>query len=261
VADVVGELEAAITAAGTLLVWAEKYRHADPNALPSSRRRLLELADRARRLARTGALGGTTASDVLRDVHEANQGLRGGIDAVRSSATYRGAVDAYASGNAVVLLDLLPRIFADLRAAPPPAAAFWTPTWQHRGRPLPVERVVEDLVGIREDGIRAFGDDLVPGVDPALPAILMSIDPHSGVPLAIRYDGAVLPTPCLYLGDDQLVFPVERLRLPFTVVLAAPGEPLDEWLADGPAYLEALAVACRHAALPLAEKPTPAASS
>lgn len=248
-ADVAAELEAALTSGGTLLVWAEKYRYADADALPSLRRQLLALGDHGRRLARAGALQEHTAREVLDAVTLVNRATRRLIDDHRSSAPYRRAVEAHAAGDAIRLAALLPTIFADLHLAPPPATAFWTPAWQNRGRPLPAARIAADLRDLAALGIPASGDDLTPGVDPELPGVLLSVTAPLGVPLALRYDGTRLSLPCLRLCDDLLLIPIARLQLPFLVTLALPDEPLDEWIADPPAYLDALEHACRQQGL------------
>jgi hypothetical protein len=249
-ADVVAELEAAFTDAGTLLVWAEKYRHPDPSVLPALRRRALALGDRARELARAGALEERAARELLETVSGTNRSARQLIDACRAAAIYREAVEARAAGDAERTLALLPLVFADLRVGPAPAAAFWAPAWQRRGRPRPAEEVAEELCRLAAEGIPATTEDLTPGVDPELPGVLLQAGLPFGAPLALRFDRTVLPDPCLRLGDEQLLLPGEHLRLPFTVTLAAPDEPLDEWVADPPAYLSALARACRDRRLP-----------
>jgi len=243
-ADAAAELEAALTSGGTLLIWAEKYRHADADALPSLRSRLLALGDRARRLARAGGLEERAAREVLDAVTAVNRAIRRLIDDRRASTPYRHAVEARGAGDLPRLAALLPVIFADLHAAAPPAAAFWTPVWQNRGRPLPAERIATELRDLEGLGIPATGDDLTAGVDPDLPGVLLSASMPLGAPLALRYEGTTLPLPCLCLRDDLVVIPVDRLRLPFVVALARPDEPLDEWVADPPAYLDALERAC-----------------
>jgi hypothetical protein len=260
-ADLVAELEAALTSAGTLLVWAEKYRHSDPRALLALRRRLLDAGDRARRLARAGTLDEAAARELLHVVTEANQATRRLIDDLRSAARYREAVAAQLAGDPTRLAMLLPSIFADLEVAGAPAAAFWTPTWQRRGRPLPPEQIAVALRDFQADGIPGSGDDLTPGVDPELPGVLLASVMPFGAPLALRYDAHVLPATCLRLGDDQVLLPGGHLRLPFVVALASPDDPLDEWVADPALYVRALDVACRRAGLEVAKLPTPAASS
>jgi hypothetical protein len=260
-ADLVAELEAALTSAGTLLVWAEKYRHPDPGALPALRRQILGLGDHARHLSRAGALDEGAARELLDVLTTANRATRRLIDDVRSAAIYRRATEAQTAGDMDRLTAFLPSIFADLEAAAPPPAAFWTPTWQRRGRPLPADRIAADLLELRTNGIPAIDDDLSPAVDPELPGVLLSSTGPLGAPLALRYDAAVLPAPCLRLGEDQVLMPGPRLRLRFAVALASPDEPLDEWVADPATYLDALGVACRHAGLEIVKLPTPAASS
>ena len=54
--------------------------------------------------------------------------------------------------------------------------------------------------------------------------------------------------------DRPFALPVaaDRLRLPFTVALASIDEPLDEWVADPPLYLDTLERACRERGIPVA---------
>jgi hypothetical protein len=258
--DVGAQLEAAITDAGTLLVWAEKYRHGDGRLLDASRLRLLDQGDRARRLGRAGTLDGRTAQELLREVADTNQDLRRAIETARASTTYRRAVEARASGDQGTLVRLLPQIFADLRVTGRPSAVFWTPTWQRRGRPLPADVVGEGLRDLETTGVPSMNDDLIPGVDPELPGVLLSTTPPFGSPLAVRYEAAVLPETCLSLGDDQVLVPCDGLRLPFEVVLASPDEPLDEWVSDPTSYLNALEATCHRLGLSVRRMPTPAAS-
>lgn len=241
--DVAGELEAALTSAGTLLVWAEKYRHDDPAALPDLRRRLLEAGDSARRLSRAGRLDDEAARSVLADVAATADGLRARITGVRTSIPYLSAVVARTEDRGL-LLKLLPAVFADLSLGRSDAAYF-VPPWQRRGRPLPAEQVAADLAALRAAGIAATGDDLAPGVDPELPGVVLAASMPAGVPIAARYDGDRLPVPSFRLGDDQILLPVDRFVLPFEVALAPAGEPLDEWVADPEGYLRALGDACR----------------
>src|SRR5262245_60845211 len=132
-ADLAAELEAALTSGGTLLVWAEKYRHADPTSVPSLRGRLLSLGDQARRLARGAGLDDARARELLDAVVTTNTDLHHLIRARKSDAVYREAVEARLAGDTGRLSALLPDIFADLQPAPTPVAAFWAPPWQRRG--------------------------------------------------------------------------------------------------------------------------------
>jgi hypothetical protein len=247
--DLAAELEAALTSGGTLLVWAEKYRYPDPAALPALRTRLLSLGDDARRLARRDGLDQRTTGGLLAAVGAANAELRRLIEARKGDTTYREAVACRTAGDADRLAVLLPDIFADLTAVPQPEAAYWTPTWQRRGRPRPADVVAAEFDGLQTEGIPATGDDLTPGVDPELPGVLLASGMPLGSPLALRYDGHLLPQSSLRLGDDVVLVPSDRLHLPFTVALAAADEPLDEWVADPAAYLDALERACRQRGL------------
>jgi len=250
-ADLAAELEAALTASGTLLVWAEKYRHADATAVPALRATLLSLGDRARYLARGGGLDDGAARELLDAVVAANADLRRLIEVRKSDAAYRQAIDHRLAGHTGRLSELLPRIFADLEVAAPPAAAFWAPPWQRRGRPLPADELATRIAELQASGVPATADDLTPGVDPELPGVLLADSMPFGSPLALRYDGATLPQPSLRLGDDVVLVPVDTLRLPFTVALAAVDEPLDEWVADPALYLDALERACRQRGIPV----------
>lgn len=260
-ADVAGELEAAVTDAGTLLVWAEKYRHPDPEILRALRRRLLGAGDDARRLARTGILEGPAAASLLAEVKQTARQLRAMVTAMRASPIYREAVAACRAGDLPALAARLPVVFSDLEVAPTPDAALWVPVWQRRGRPLPAAAVAEAILGLRTAGVPGLDDDLSPAVDPELPGVVLSLSGVLGAPLALRYDAGVLPTPSLRLGDDQLLVPGPVLRLPFTVTLTETDETTDEWVADPEAYRRDLEAACRRLGVPLSEKLAPATSS
>jgi len=260
-ADTAGELEAAVTDAGTLLVWAEKYRHPD-HAVPASlRRRLLGAGDEARGLARMRRLDGPAAAALLSEVGGIATALRALVTAARAAVAYRQAVAASAADDSATLARLLPGIFADLEIGPRPAAAFWVPVWQRRGRPLPPDDLARTLLALRSDGVPGEHDDLVPGVDPELPGVPLSLSDVCGAPLMLRYEGDVLPEPSLQLGAEQILVPGATMRLPFGVVLTAPEDSVDEWVPDPEAYHHALAAACERAGLALWRQRTPAASS
>ncbi|HWP64443.1 MAG TPA: hypothetical protein VNO26_00860 [Candidatus Limnocylindria bacterium] len=243
--DVAAQLEAALTSGGTLLVWAEKYRHEDPSALANLRRDLLAVGDRARRLSRHEALDEDAARELLDAATAINAGIRQLIERRKSDATYQRAVALHAAGDLAALATVLPEIFAGVRTGLPPVAAFWEPVWQRRGRPLTPAELVAELRTIATTGIPGTGDDLSPGTDAALPAVLLGAGRPPGAPLALRIDGALLPRPVLHLADGRLLVPGAALRLSFTVALAAADEPLDEWIADPASYLQALERACR----------------
>ena len=226
-ADTAAELEAGLTSGGTLLVWAEKYRHADPDAVSRWRTRLLEIGDHARRLARAGRLDESAARSLLRAVHESTLGLRRLIESVRASADYRAAVAAHGRGDTTALGSLLPRIFAELVASGSRADAYWVPSWQRRGRPLPPAKVAAELGLLRVTGIPASGDDLAPGIDAELPGVVLSLSVPTDVPVWVEFAAHVLPPPSLRLGDDQLLVPIDCLRLPFRVAVADDDAPLD----------------------------------
>jgi hypothetical protein len=91
--------------------------------------------------------------------------------------------------------------------------------------------------------------------------VVLATAPPLGAPLALRYDAAALPAACLRLGEDQVLLPGDRMRLPFVVALAPPDEPLDEWVAEPARYLTALGLACDRVGLAVERLPTPAAPS
>jgi hypothetical protein len=254
-------LEAAVSDAGTLLVWAEKYRHPDPTVVASLRHRLLAAGDAARRLARTGDLDGPDGLAITSEVHQVAAGLRALVTAARASSSYRRAVAACAAGDMAALARSLPGIFADVEPGSRPPAAFWVPVWQRRGRALPPGELAQALLKLESDGVPGETDDLTPGVDPELPGLVLSLSDVGGAPALLRYDAAVLPEPSLRLGTDQVLVPGALVRLPFTVALTDPEDAVDEWVSDPAAYRAALDAACTGAGLSLWRQRTPAASS
>src|SRR5438067_8540293 len=74
----------------------------------------------------------------------------------------------------------------------------------------------------RAEGLAGEGDDLSPGADPELPAVMLRSDAPPAEPLVLRLPAAALPAPVLRLVEsgEYLVHAV-RLPAPFALRLAA----------------------------------------
>ncbi len=212
-------LEVAIADAGLLLVELEKFRAGQGAAAASLRSAALALGQRARRLHRAGTLDQGAAAALLVEAEALLDALRGTLDAVRGSADFRAAVTAHGAGDHARLAVLLPALFEGLEHVARPPALFRSVTWLRRNRPLPAAEVVSNIVGLREGGIAAEGDARVPGLDPDLPAVPLTVD-SPGEPVLLRFPAGALPPAVFRLRDthEHLVH-VARLVASFEVVV------------------------------------------
>jgi hypothetical protein len=217
----ISELEAAIADTGALLVRAQKYRHGAGAQGAALVREALALGDAARRLHRQDALDEAAAGRLLAEAQALAGRLQGLIAAVRAAPDYRAAVRAHAAGEHPTLARLLPAIFAGLEAAPAPIDLFTPVAWLRRGRLRPVTDVVADVAAARRDGLVAEGDDLSPGADAELPAVVLRPEAPVEEPVVLRVPAIALPAPVLRLEEsgDHLVH-AARLRGPLSVRLA-----------------------------------------
>ncbi len=241
-----GRLEAAVADLGTLLVQVGKYRRGTRPEATALHRAALALGDEARRLHRHDRLDPEAARPLLAEAERLRDRLHALVAAIRSAPQYRAAVAAHARGDRAALAAALPAIFASLEVVPCPPDLFHPITWLRRGRPRPAAEVAADVARARTEGLTADGDDLTPGVDPALPAVVLSAEPPPGDPVVLRLAAAGAPAPVCRLTDtgDYLIH-VERLRAPFTVLLAATlaEDELEETPVDYPGYRRELAAA------------------
>jgi hypothetical protein len=222
----VGELEAAIADTGALLVRAQKYRHGAGDEGGALVREALALGDAARRLHRQGALDEAPARRLLAEARHLVGRLQALIAAVRATPDYRAAVRAHEARDHATLVRLLPGIYAGLEAAPEPVDLFTPVACLRRGRLRPVAEVVAEVLEARTDGLPPDGDDLTPGADAELPAVVLRADPPPDEAVVLRVPVAALPAPVLRLAEsgDHLVH-VARLRAAVSVLLAdLPGE-------------------------------------
>jgi hypothetical protein len=225
----VGELEAAIADIGALVVRVQKYvRGAGPEGTELLREALV-LGDAARRLHRHGALDADAARALLAEAGALGAGLAALVAAVRAAPEYGAAVAAHAAGDGTTLARLLPGIFAGLASVRAPGALYHPLPWRRRGRLRSVDQLVDDARRARDDGLIAEGDDLSPGADAALPAVVLLDTPPGDEPVALRFAGAALPPSLLRLTDTgEYLVPTARLRVPFAVRLAADLTEADE---------------------------------
>ena len=225
----VSELEAAIADTGALLVRAQKYRRgagAEGTALASE---ALALGDRARRLHRHGTLERQSATLLLQEAGTLLERARAFLGSIHAAPDYRDAVRAHAAGDQATLARIVPALFAGLEAASPPAALFHPVAWLRRGRLRPVAEVTADVLRAASDGLEAEGDDLSPGADAALPAVVLSAERPAQEAVVLRIDPPeTLPLYRLEESDEYLVY-TACLRVTPVVVLA-PSLPTNEQL-------------------------------
>ena len=245
--DVVNALEHAIADLGTLLVQLDKFR-ADDDA-----RRLrgacLAIGDRARRAHRHGTLDAALAAELAADAGAARTALDAWLDGVRSSVLYRDAAAAIARGAVDDVRAVLPALFDGVSVLSPVPALFHPVAWQRRGRPRPAAEIADELAGWSADGIPGDGDPASPGVDPALPGVLLHRAPPDGAPVHLAIAAGATPWVLALDAIGDAVAPGIRRRLPFTVVLADPDDDLDAWTLDPAAFRRELAEALAARAL------------
>jgi hypothetical protein len=254
---VVSELEAAIADTGALLVRAQKYRRGVGAEGTALAREALALGDRARRLHRHGTLDRESATGLLAEAGTLLERARAFVGSIRAAPEYQAAVQAHAAGDQATLARLLPELFAGLESAPSPSSLFRPAAWLWRGRLRAVAEVTADVLRAATEGLEAEGDDLSPGADTALPAVVLSADPPAEEPVVLRIDPpATLPLYHLVESNEYLVY-TPRLRVT-PVVLLAPALPTDEQLRvdltpeDYEAYRRELVAAFAAAGVPVA---------
>jgi hypothetical protein len=189
----VTELETAIADTGALLVRLQKYaRAARPEALALGRE-AMALGDAARRLHRRGQLDDHAVTTLLHEARGLAARLRTFLADVRTTPEYQAAVAAHVAGDQRTLARVAPAVFAGLEVTD--AATLFVPVaWVRRGRVRPVADVVADVVHARDDGLAPEGDDLTPGADDALPAVVFAAEPPADEPVLLRVATAALPT-------------------------------------------------------------------
>jgi hypothetical protein len=256
----VSELEGAIADTGALLVRVQKYRRGTEPEGAALAREALALGDAARRLHRQGALDAAAARRLLDEARALATRLHALLAAVRDAPEYRSAVTAHAAGDHATLARLLPAIFAGLEPVATPGDLFAPVAWLWRGRLRPVADVVAEVVAARIEGLAAEGDDLSPGADAQLPAVVLAADPPADDPVVLRLPaGSVAPPVHRLLDTGEHLVHVPRLRTP-TVVLLAPHLELEEQLrveitpAEWTDYRAKLAAALAAAAVPVEER-------
>jgi hypothetical protein len=226
---VVSELEAAIADTGALLVRAQKYRRGAGAEGAALAREALALGDRARRLHRHGTLERQSATLLLGEAGALLERARTFLRSIQASPEYREAVRAHGHSDQPTLARLVPDLFAGLEAASPPPALFHAVPWLHRGRLRPVPEVTAEVLRVASEGLEAEGDDLSPGADTLLPAVVLLADPPAEEPVVVRVDPPpALPLYRLVESNEYLIYtPLLRVT---PVVLLAPSLPTDEQL-------------------------------
>jgi hypothetical protein len=250
---IVIELETAIADVGALLVRAGRYaRGAGPEGRAIARD-AQALGDTARRFHHRDALDAATVKTLGDAAGALAARTRALLAAIETSPEYRTAVTAHARGDQAALARVVGLVFADLAPVPTPAALWMHVPWLRRGRPRTPGDVVDEIRDRRDAGFAAEGDDLSPGVDPRLPAVVLAAEPPPDEPIAVRLDGAAVRVP-LYRVDPtgELLAYTPRLVAPLTVRLtASPPDDQPRLEVDYAAWRSALAAALAEAGIAL----------
>jgi hypothetical protein len=249
----VTELETAIADVGALLVRAGRYTRGAGAEGRALLRATHDLGDTARRLHHRDALDADQAAR-LRSLADSLAGrVRALLADIEASLQYRTAVAAHAAGDQATLAGVITAVFADVEPVPTPPALWAHVAWLRRGRPRTVEDVVGEIRDRVRDGFAAEGDDLAPGADPRLPAVVLGAEPPAEEPIACRLDGAAVRVP-LYRVEPtgELLAYTPRLVAPLAVRLAtSPPEDQPRLEVDFAAWRTALAAALAAASVPL----------
>lgn len=240
------ELEAAVADVGALLVRARKYRRFAAAGGPGLEREAFAVGDRARALHRRQALD-AGAARVLRDQARAIGGRLAALVAeTRAAPEYRAAVAAHGAADAATLGRTLPAIFAGLEPVPAPPDLFHAVAWRRRGRPRPPADLAAAVARARAEGIAPEGDERAPGVDPELPAVVLTAEPPADEPLLLRLAAADAPHVVHRLADSgEYLVHLPALRAPFETVLrtAPESDEIETGLADFDAWRDGVAAA------------------
>lgn len=247
------ELETAIADAGALLVRAGRYTR---GAGPDGRALLRDaqaLGDTARRLHHQDALDAATTVRLRDDAAALSARVRAFLADIEASPPYRAAVAAYAGGDQGTLFRVIRDVFADVEPFDPPPA-LWAPiAWLRRGRPRAADDVVDEIRRCTAEGFAAEGDDLAPGADPRLPAVVLAAEPPLDEPVACRLDATALVVPLYRVGaTGEVLAYTPRLTAPLAVQLTdAPPDDQPRLEVDFAAWRTGVATALRAAGIPL----------
>jgi len=248
------ELEAAVADVGLLLIRLEKYRAGTgPDAL-ALRRHALDLGDAARRLHHRAGLDAAAAQALLGETRALIAALHAALAAVRDAAPYRAAVAAHAAGDAATLTRLLPEIFDGLEPVAARGDLFHAVPWRRRGRPRPPAELAAEVAGVCAEGIAPDGDDLAPGVDPALPAVVLEPEPPDDEVVVLRIPSTAVPAAFRRVDGGEVLVYCARLWAPVAVRLRADldADALEEAGGiDYPPYRAAVRAALSEAGVPV----------
>jgi len=228
------DLEAAIADAALQVMRLEKYRFDEANDLALDRRLLSTLGRQARRAHRTA--DEPSVALVHAEVRALSNRLHTRLDRILRSPHYRAAVEAHARGDHATLQPLLLQLFDALAPAPASGEIFASIPWSSRRGPRPADDLVRDVEALREDGFKASGDPLDPGVDPELSAVAFRTAWPDGAPIAVACRLEDLPFPGLLGPAEEVLVHQDPVKLPFTVVFQLERDAVDEWVGDTLAY-------------------------
>jgi hypothetical protein len=224
---VVAELESAIADVGALVTRAAKYRRGAGPEGDALRREALALGDAARRLHRRGTLDVAAATSLLAEARALGARSAALVGAVRAAPEYRAAVEAYRACDGEALARVLPAIFADLEPVRAAGDVYAPLAWLRRGRLRPAADVVADALG----GPAAEGDDLSPGADADLPAIVVALVPPPDEPVVLGVPATAVRAPVHRLAaTGELLVHAARLPTAGATVRLAARLMLDEQL-------------------------------
>jgi hypothetical protein len=217
----VNELESAIADLGSRLARVQKYRRGVGPEGDVLRRDTLALGDAARRLHRREALDETEAARLLADARTLDRRFGTLLAAIRTAPEYREAIEAERRGDAATLASRLPSVFAQLETVARVPDLFHPFGCFQRGRLRPPAAMVAALTDMRDAGLPAESDDLSPGADPELPAVILQAEPAPDEPILLRFPATTLPAPVHRLADtEDYLLHAPRVRAPFVVRIA-----------------------------------------
>jgi hypothetical protein len=236
------ELERQVTAIGILAAELDRYHGAESAGAAALRAEALDLAARARRLYRESRPEAAAVAALAEAGGKIADRIRGRLDALRDAPEYHAALAAWRAGAASNLARYIPAVFADVELAPAPCPLYHPVSVFTRGsRPQRVATLAANIARLLAEGLVASPEGDGAGTDRALRAVVLYASWETlDTPIALRVDTAALPSPVFrHAGTGERLVYVERLRGPWTVVLAAGPSP-ERWPDAGVEYVDFL---------------------
>src|SRR5207249_10312902 len=119
--------------------------------------------------------------------------------------------------------------------------------------PRPVAAIVAEVRRCRDEGLIAEGDDVAPGADPELPAVLLQGEAPPDEPIVLRCRaGAAGPGVYRLTDTGEFLVYALRLRVPLAVLLRhTPADEDDDTGRVDPGWGAALGAALTAAGVPV----------